>query len=175
MEESLEISVSNDALQQISVLATRQLNLEGDIKEMEEALKKLGEDLRRVQEVDLPNAMAEAGMKAFTLNNGAKITIKDDVAVSIPKDQKHEAYQWLRDNGFGDVIKHNVVVEFGKEDDEAAIRLMQYCEKQGKRAEDQQSVHAQTLKALVKEQLANGKEIPLDLFGAYPYSKAVIK
>ena len=175
MEESVEISVSNDALQQIATLANTQLLLEKNIAAMEEQLKQTNELLRKVQEIDLPNAMAEAGMKAFTLNNGAKITIKDDVAVSIPKDQKYQAYQWLRDNGFGDVIKHNVVVEFGKEDDDAAIRLMQYCEKQGKHAEDQQSVHSQTLKALVKEQLAKGKEIPLDLFGAYPYSKAVIK
>ena len=175
MEESVEIRVSNDALQQISTLASKQLEIIYEIERAEEALKKLEENLRRVQEIDLPNAMAEAGMKSFTLNNGSKITIKDDVAVSIPKDQKYAAYQWLRDNGFGDVIKHNVVVEFGKEDDEAALRLMQYCEKQGKHAEDQQAVHSQTLKALVKEQLAKGVEIPLDLFGAYPYSKAVIK
>lgn len=169
------ISISNDALTQISLLARHQRACEDAIADLELKLKKATEELRKVQEDLLPNAMAEAGMKAFTLDNGAKITIKDDVAVSIPKDQKYQAYQWLRDNGFGDVIKHNVVVEFGKEDDDAAIRLMQYCEKQGKHAEDQQSVHSQTLKALVKEQLAKGKEIPLDLFGAYPYSKAVIK
>jgi hypothetical protein len=172
---SIEISISNDALRQISELARRQLDWEHEIERLEDLQKQANEALRKIQEEDLPAAMAEAGMKSFTLENGAKITVKDEVAVSIPKDRKYEAYKWLRDNGYGDVIKHNVVVEFGKEDDAAALRLMEYCQKQGKHAEDQQSVHAQTLKALVKEQLAKGVEIPFDLFGAYPYSKAVIK
>lgn len=172
---SAEINISNDALQQISELARRQLEWESEIERLETVLKEANEKLRKIQEEDLPAAMAEAGMKAFTLANGSKITVKDEVAVSIPKDRKYEAYAWLRENGYGDVIKHNVVVEFGKEDDDAALRLMEYCERQGKRAEDQQSVHAQTLKALVKEQLAKGIEIPFDLFGAFPYSKAIIK
>jgi hypothetical protein len=40
---------------------------------------------------------------------------------------------------------------------------------------DKEGVHAQTLKAFIKEQMAKGVDVPLELFGAYPYSKAVIK
>jgi predicted ribosome quality control (RQC) complex YloA/Tae2 family protein len=169
------ITISNDALQQISALAKYQQECEYNVEQAEQNLQDAKKELQRVQEELLPLAMAEAGMKSFVLDNGAKISIKDDLAVSVPKDRKAAAYQWLRDNGLGDCIKHVVAVEFGKEDDEAALRLMEYCERQGKHAEDTESVHAQTLKAVIKEVMAKGIDVPLDLFGAYPYSKAIIK
>jgi hypothetical protein len=38
-----------------------------------------------------------------------------------------------------------------------------------------ETVHPSTLKAFVKEQLAVGTAVPFDLFGIYPYSRAIIK
>ena len=173
--EDLDINVSNQAIKQIANLAKLQQMLEKEVEDTEEALKRKQEELRKVQEDLLPTAMAEAGMKSFTLDNGAKITIKDDIAASIPKDRTMEAYGWLRDNGFGDIIKNTVSVDFNKEEDDQASALLDYCREHMYPATNKQSVHASTLKAFLKEQMAHGVDVPLDLFGAFPYSKAVIK
>lgn len=171
----MDINVSDSAIRQIANLAKLQQELEQSVLQIEEQLKKANEELRRVQEDLLPHAMLEAGMKSFTLDNGAKITIKDDIAVSIPKDKTYEAYGWLRHNGFGDIIKNTVAVDFGKEQDQDAKKLIDYCREQGFGATNKESVHSSTLKAFIKEQMAQGVDIPLELFGAFPYSKAVIK
>ena len=42
--------------------------------------------------------------------------------------------------------------------------------------EQKETVHPQTLKALLKEQMALGKiDVPLDTFNAYVVTKAVVK
>lgn len=175
MNEDLEISVSNNALKQIANLAKRQQEAERAVVLKEAELKQAEAELRTIQEDLLPTAMFEAGMKAFTLDNGAKITIKDDVAVSVPADKKRDAYAWLRNNNFGDLIKNTVAVDFGRGQDDSAEALKEYCLERGIDYSDKEGVHAQTLKAFIKEQMAKGVDIPLELFGAYPYSKAVIK
>lgn len=173
--EDLEITVSNNALKQVANLAKRQQDAERAVLDRQNELKEAEAELRLVQEDLLPTAMAEAGLKAFTLDNGAKITIKDDVAVSIPPDKKRDAYEWLRTNNFGDLIKNTVAIDFGRGEDDNAEALKEYCQEHGMNYSDKEGVHAQTLKAFIKEQMAKGVDIPLELFGAFPYSKAVIK
>lgn len=175
MMEDAEISISNNALTQIANLAKRQQECERAVLVKEDELRQAEVELRLVQEDLLPTAMAEAGMKAFTLDNGAKITIKDDVAVSVPADKKRDAYAWLRESGFGDLIKNTVAIDFGRGEDGNAEALKEYCQEHGMNYSDKEGVHAQTLKAFIKEQMARGVDVPLELFGAYPYSKAVIK
>ncbi len=169
------MEISNDALKQISNLAKPQQKAEREVAEEEEALETKKAYLRHVQEDLLPNAMAEAGMKSFTLDTGEKITVKDDIAASIPKENQLAAFSWLRSHGYGDIIKHTVAVDFGKEEDEHARKLLSFCQENAFPATDKESVHAMTLKAFLKERMAAGVDIPLELFGAYPYSKAVIK
>ena len=48
------------------------------------------------------------------------------------------------------------------------MRLSERLRAMGLQPSLDQSVHAQTLKAFLKEQLAMGTNIPLDLFGARP-------
>jgi len=166
---------SNDSIKQIADLAQRQLDLLQKIEQVEADLKLLNEDLRVVSEVDLPTAMFEAGVSSFTLDNGMKVSTKEDVYASIPKDKESTAFAWLNTNGFGGIIKHVVSASFGKEEDARAKELIAAAQSLGLNPEDKRSVHSATLKAFVKEQLAQGKNIPLELFGAYQVTKATVK
>ncbi|OGC93932.1 MAG: hypothetical protein A2W25_14695 [candidate division Zixibacteria bacterium RBG_16_53_22] len=169
---------SNAAIKEISELATIQISRAGRVETLEQELKTANEALRRVQEVDLPNAMAEAGVSSITLPTGEKITIKEDVYASIPKDERYEqALAWLRGHGFGDVIKNEVKVAFGKGEEESSAELLAVLNDRGLIGATTctTGVHASTLKALIREQLAKGAEFPMDLFGAFPTTKAVIK
>ena len=92
-----------------------------------------------------------------------------------PKDNMESAYKWLRDNGYGDLIKNEIAVPFGRGEDERANDLLKTLVNNGYEPNQKTVVHPQTLKAFVKEQLESGKELPLDLLGAYAGQKTVIK
>lgn len=165
----------SDILLQITQLAERQRALVRAVALNEELLKATKEALRQVQEADLPMAMAEAGITAFTLEDGSGITLKDEVTASIPAKSKGEAFAWLDAHGFGDLIKTEVSTQFGRGEIAEAREIAEFLQSQGLAAEVSQSVHPQTLKAWVREQLAQGTNVPHELFGIYEATKAIIK
>ena len=64
---------------------------------------------RRLEEVEIPEKLAALGIvgngSTINLQNGLTIKLSSQDYVSIPADQKAAAYQWLRDNGFGAMVK----------------------------------------------------------------------
>lgn len=169
------MEISNTALSQISNLAKMQLIAEQEVAQVEAELRLRKEHLRHVQEDLLPQAMAEAGMRSFVLETGEKITIKEDMTLSIPKENKAAALCWLAENGCGDLLKHTVSVDFGKGEDAAATQFLERCTAAGYHPVEKEDVNSATLKAFVKESLSRGVDMPLELFGAFPFTKAIIK
>lgn len=56
----------------------------------------------------MPRKMEEAGVSSFKLVSGKGIRINDDMYVSSRKDQQPDLFQWLNDNGSGDMIIETV-------------------------------------------------------------------
>lgn len=167
-------SVSNEQMAAIAELAERQVTIEAWIESVEEKLKTAKENLRKIAEVALPNAMAEIGMSEFKLTNGTKITIKNEVYASIPKENPGPAYSWLRDKGLDGIIKNEIICRFGKGEDEAAHKAAEALAELGYQPEQKQTIHPSTLKAFVKEQMEKGVDIPLEAFGAHIVDKAKV-
>jgi hypothetical protein len=115
------------------------------------------------------------GMKAFRMDDGSSIEIKAFYSASISEARRAEAYQWLRDHGFDDIIKNTVSVRFGRGEDELCARLLNLLGETGYPADQAEKIEPMTLKAWVKEQVERGNEFPSELFGAYIGQKAVIK
>ena len=167
---------SNNEVSEIAALATLQIKRQIEVEKAEVALKEAQESLRQVQEIDLPNAMHQAGVSEIRLPDGQRITLKEDVYASIPKDKVQEAMRWLAEHNLDDVIKNEIKVNFGKGQDQDAQNLINELIAHGWTNYDAKTtVHPSTLKALIKEQLAKGTNIPLELFGAGPITKAIIK
>jgi nitrogen regulatory protein PII-like uncharacterized protein len=163
-------------LSEIVALAKQQLALQDLVTDLENALSTLKEELRRVQEEDLPMAMAEAGgLTSMKLDDGATVTIKQDMTVGIKAEDKPKAYKWLEDHQYGAVIATSVTAEFSKGDMEKAQKLLTKLANDKYTVTLSRAVHWQTLKALLLEQTKAGKKIPLDLFGARAFNKAVVK
>lgn len=140
---------------------------------MEKELKVAQSDLRRIETEDLPELMREIGMASVTLDDGSIIEVADEVQCAITEAARKSAHEWLINNGFGGLIKTEVVVTFGRgERDEAEEFVQQVGDHHPELVE---RVHPSTLKSFVKEQLEKGVAIPFDLFGIHPYSKAKIK
>jgi hypothetical protein len=176
MEQDAENLVPNDAmLKEVARLGQMQSELEDEIANAVVSLNELRESLRRIQEGDLPNAMREANLSSFTLQNGDKVEIVKGIDAKIAAKHKESAHTWLRDNGYGDLIKNEVIAQFARGYEEDAVRFASdVAESEGAQVKTKEAVHSSTLKAFVKEQLGKGVNIPHDLFGVFEYQKSKI-
>lgn len=165
----------DEALRAIAALAEEQLELEEDIATAQDALKKL-EGLHRIISQDkLPAAMAEVGMREFTMDNGKKISITDDWKASISGGKKPFVINWLRENEHDDIIKTNVIAEFSKGEEDKAKALLDSLDESGYLARRDSNVNTSTFKALCKELVGEGVDLPLGDLGIYIVRKSVIK
>ena len=148
---------------------------EQTVASKQEELNKAKKELLRLTDEELPSVLTEMGLSGLKLDDGSEVTIKKIFGASIPNDQKEEAHQWLRDNGFGDMVKNIVSVNFGMGEDEQAHAMKKQLQDAGLDPEQVERVHSSTLRAWVKEQTEKGNEFPMELFGAFIAQRAIIK
>ncbi len=175
IESKKSLSTDNAGLKTIAELAEKIQSQEQQIANTEEDLKKQKEELRNLQNEELPMLMQEIGIKKFELEDGSSVNIKEIYAGSISQANKEKAFNWLRENKFDDIIKNTVTTAFGKGEDTAAKNFMDIAEQAGYTPVQKTEVHPQTLKAFIKERVEGGDEFPMELFGAYIGYKAEIK
>lgn len=162
------------SLDSMAALARALVDADVSVEQAEANLKEAKERARILREETIPSAMQELGLEEIKLDTGQKLSVKQDVYAAIPAAQKEQAFTWLEQNGFGGLIKVEVTADYRKGEADAAMQLFAELQERGLQVEFGQSVHAQTLKAFLREQLANGTNVPLDLFGARPVWTAKI-
>lgn len=168
-------SVDNNDLKQVAALVRQQLLLERRVEDLTADLKRAQLDLANISGDVLPAALAEHGLTELKMADGSKVTVATTISANISKDRLSGAHGWLRDNGFGDLIKNTVSVNFGKGEDDKAGELIRELEGDGYSVDQKEAVHPSTLKAFCKEQIEKGSEIPTDLFGIFIGQKTTIK
>lgn len=164
-----------EELNDLSLLVERQLKLKIEMTKVSDYLKILTERHDGLIDVAIPDLMASTGMTNFTLANGVKITIKEDVRASMRADFIEQAVEWLDSQNLGGIVKDEVKVNFGRGEKNSAHMLMEYCKANNFAANEKMSIHPMTLKATVKEQLGKGIQFPEEFFSIQPLRKAVIK
>jgi len=80
---------------------------------------------------------------------------------------REAAYNWLRSNGLGDIIKNEITVSFGRNEDNKAADYANLAKGQGYQPTQKLKVEPMTLKALVRERIESGKEMPTDIFNVF--------
>ena len=156
-----------DKVNRLSELISQKMELERKASELSEKIKTL-------EEFELPLAMDEANISQLKLTSGQVLKIKKIFACSLNSENQERGFNWLRENNFGDLIKRNVSVAYGKGQDEEADKLVHELEAMGIKPIDKSSVHHQTLNAFAKEQIEKGKNLPEDIFSVFKGRKAVI-
>lgn len=162
------------SLKDLMDLAHAMIEQDDVIDGLDAQLKAAKEVKRMLQEESIPMAMKELEIESFTLDTGEKLKVSQEVYASIPADRKMEAYAWLDDNGFGGLLKLSLSLQYGKGEKDEAVQLFKELSGRGLVPDLEEGVHAQTLKAFLKEQIAAGTVLPLDLFGARPVFVAKI-
>ncbi len=167
--------LGQNALASVSNCA-RQIRLqEQEIEATEQKLKDQKAELRRLTDEAMPSLFSELGLQSFKLDDGSEISVKQTYSAAPKKDDRPQVYEWLRQNGYGEIIKNTVSCSFGQNEDSKAQAFFDMAEEKGYVAEAKTEVHPSTLRAFVKERVENGDEFPTDLFGAWVGQRAVIK
>jgi len=172
---------SNSEMARMMGEAESYLSLTAEAEAMDEASKALRAKARTILEQTLPQLMDEIGCPSFETTMGHKITVGPFTRAAIPKKTEEKAFEWLRKNGQGDLIKTLVTARFAAGKDKAAAAAVKTLEKFGVAADVKNTVHAGTLTAWVKKELEKDpkdrvvKKLPEDLLGIYSTRMATVK
>jgi len=159
---------------QLSGLVRRLNEKQEQIDETEKYLKELKAEKQRIAFEHIPMLMDEMGMERIDVD-GLTVKLKPFVTASIPADRKQDAFNWLREHGLDDIIKNDIIVSFGRGQDNKAGDVMYDLEQKGFHPEQKTHIHSMTLKAFVRERVEKGLPIDLDMFGAFVARTAEVK
>ena len=142
-------------------------DLEAEVKAQEEKIKQTQKEIARISEDVIPTMLSEMGLSQLKLADGSSVDVKPFYTASISVANREKAYKWLRDNGLGDIIKNDVTVSFGRNEDNKAVDYANLAKSQGFEPTQKLKVEPMTLKALVRERIEAGKNLPMDIFNVY--------
>ena len=159
---------------QLSGLVRRLNEKQEQIDETEKYLKELKAEKQRIAFEHIPMLMDEMAIERIDVD-GLTVKLKPFVSASIPADRKQDAFNWLREHGLDDIIKNDIIVSFGRGQDNQAGDVMYDLEQKGFHPEQKTHIHSMTLKAFVRERVEKGLPIDLDMFGAFVARTAEVK
>ena len=167
-----------DKTQNINKLADKIKQMQGlqkDIETNEEYVKQKKKELDHISGEVIPTMLSEMGLSFLKLQDASSVEVKTNYSATITQVNKEEAFNWLRQNGLGDIIKNEIVVSFGRSEDDKAAAYAELAKGQGHQPTQKLKVEPMTLKALVRERLEGGKEMPTEIFNIFVGNKTTIK
>jgi hypothetical protein len=175
LEAESIVSIDTGMSSDIAESCNKLLDIQKKISTAEEEMKKLKEVETTLSEQTIPNLMQQAGISMLKLADGSSVEVKPFYSARIPASKSEQAFDWLRENGHGDMIKNQVSLEFGMRQDNEAKALVEELKQKGLAVQQKTSVHPSTLRGFVREQIQDlGKDVPAELFGTYVANKTKI-
>ena len=150
-------------------------NVNSSIENAEEIVKNLKKKRDHISGEVIPTMMSEMGLAELKLHDGSHLKVSTSYRATITEANKEAAFNWLRNNGLGDIIKNEISVSFGRNEDNKAADYAELAKGQGFEPTQKLKVEPMTLKALVRERLEAGKEMPTELFNIFVGNKTTIK
>ena len=162
----------------IQSLADQVERLEGvssEIEDTEARIKLLKKKRDHISGEVIPTMMSEMGLAELKLHDGSHLKVSTSYRATITEANKESAFNWLRNNGLGDIIKNEILVSFGRNEDNKAADYAALAQERGFQPTQKLKVEPMTLKALVRERIEAGKEMPTELFNVFVGNKTTIE
>jgi len=168
LEDSTDL-LDNVEVTTIAEECKRLKNLQDEINKAEELVKQLKEKADDISSRVIPELLAEQGLSSLKLADGSSVTVKREYRCTLPKDdaRREAAYNWLRENNLGDIIKNNVSVTFGRGEDNKAQQLLDLAASNGFNPQQKSDVAWNTLTALFQERVESGLDMPSEVFSTW--------
>jgi len=158
----------------LSDLVVQLQKLEDEVKDDEERLKLKKQKIDKISGVVIPEIMETMKLKTMKLADGSGIEVKEIYSATIPVAQKEGAFNWLRENDLGDLIKNEVTVSFGRGEDNKASEYANLAAERGFQPVQKLKVEPMTLKALFRERSENNQELPSEHFNLFKGNRTKI-
>ena len=168
MSKTENIQSLADQVEKLESLQTRLQLQEDNMKSTKKEIERLSGDI-------IPTMMSEMGLAELKLQDGSHLKVSTSYRATITEANKEAAFNWLRNNGLGDIIKNEISVSFGRNEDNKAADYAALAQERGYQPTQKLKVEPMTLKALVRERLEAGKEMPTELFNVFVGNKTTIK
>jgi hypothetical protein len=174
-KDQQEVIKKTDNIQSLADQVQRLESLQGRLELQEENIKNTKKELEHVSGEIIPTMMSEMGLSHLKLMDGSSVDVKPHYSATITVANKEAAFNWLRNNGLGDIIKNEISVSFGRNEDNKAADYAVLAQERGFQPTQKLKVEPMTLKALVRERIEAGKEMPTELFNVFIGNKTTIK
>ena len=174
-EDQQEVIQKTDNIQTLADQVEKLNSLQQRIELQESDLKNTKKEFNHLSGEVIPTMMAEMGLSHLKLMDGSSVDVKPNYSASITVANKDAAFNWLRNNGLGDIIKNEISVSFGRNEDNKAADYAALAEGHGYQPQQKLKVEPMTLKALVRERIEAGKEMPTEIFNVFVGNKTTIK
>jgi len=138
-------------------------------------MKNTKKELEHLSGEVIPTMMSEMGLAHLKLMDGSSVDVKPHYSANISIANREAAFNWLRNNGLGDIIKNEISVSFGRNEDNKAADYAALATERGYQPTQKLKVEPMTLKALVRERIEAGKEMPTEIFNIFIGNKTTIK
>ena len=168
MSKTENIQSLADQVEKLESLQTRLQLQEDNMKNTKKEIERLSGDI-------IPTMMSEMGLAELKLQDGSHLKVSTSYRATITEANKEAAFNWLRDNGLGDIIKNEISVSFGRNEDNKAANYAELAKGHVFQPTQKMKVEPMTLKALVRERIEAGKEMPTEIFGVFSENKTTIK
>ncbi len=164
-----------DGVQSLADQVERLETCDDRIADLENDLKMMKKQRDHISGEVIPTMMSEMGLAELKLHDGSHLKVSTSYRATITEANKEAAFNWLRENGLGDIIKNEISVSFGRNEDNKAADYAELAKGQGFQPTQKMKVEPMTLKALVRERIEAGKEMPTEIFGVFSENKTTIK
>jgi hypothetical protein len=172
MEEDAAVGPSEDKLTRVRNLIAELRGYEVQKSEFEERAHNLSEKIKTLKEKTIVDAFDDAkitnlGIEAEGNLPAYDIELKNYYHANIPDDENAgKAYDWLRKNHGGDMIKATYTIQFGRGSEKKQKEFEAYLKKQKIAFNYKFGVPWATLTSFVRERLEANVALPLKLLGA---------
>ena len=174
-KDQQEVIQKTDNIKTLADQVEKLNSLQQRIELQEDNLKNTKKEFDYLSGEVIPTMMAEMGLSHLKLMDGSSVDVKPNYSASISIANREKAFNWLRDNGLGDIIKNEILVSFGRNEDNKAADYAALAEERGFQPTQKLKVEPMTLKALVRERIEAGKEMPTEIFNVFVGNKTTIK
>ena len=174
-QDQQEVIQKTDNIQTLADQVEKLNSLQQRIELQESDLKNTKKEFDHLSGEVIPTMMAEMGLSHLKLMDGSSVDVKPNYSASISIANREAAFGWLRNNGLGDIIKNEISVSFGRNEDNKAADYAALAEERGFQPTQKLKVEPMTLKALVRERLEAGKTMPTEIFNVFVGNKTTIK
>ena len=147
-EDQQDAMKRTEGIQSLADQVQRLEAMQQQLEIQEDAIKEKKKQIQHISGEVIPTMMSEMGLAELKLHDGSHLKVSTSYRATITEANKEAAFNWLRENGLGDIIKNEISVSFGRNEDNKAADYADLAKGQGFQPTQKMKVEPMTLKEI---------------------------